>query len=118
MRTAWIAANVVAIGTFLLFAALQVNDPDPWLWIPIYAVPALLSGLALAGRLPRGAPFVVAALAVLATVPLLPAGLRADPGKVVSDMRMHAAGVEEAREAIGLLMIAAWCLALGVVRER
>jgi hypothetical protein len=116
MRTAWIVANVVAIGTFLLFAALQINDPDPWLWIPIYAVPALLSGLALAGRLPRWAPFVVAPLAVLATLPLLPTGIHADPGKVVSDMGMHAAGVEEAREAIGLLLIAAWCVVLGVVR--
>jgi hypothetical protein len=25
---------------FLLFAALQYNDPDPWLWIPVYLISA------------------------------------------------------------------------------
>lgn len=28
--------NRLLSACFLLFAALQVNDPDPWLWIPIY----------------------------------------------------------------------------------
>lgn len=27
---------------FVLFAALQYNDPDPYLWIPIYLYPAYL----------------------------------------------------------------------------
>jgi hypothetical protein len=35
-------ANLVFTGLFLLFAALQYNDPDPWRWIPIYALAALL----------------------------------------------------------------------------
>jgi hypothetical protein len=112
MRRAWIAANVVAIGTFVLFAALQLNDPDPWLWIPVYLAPAAISGVALAGRLPRWAPVVAAAAAVLAALPLLATGIHAEPAKVVSDMKMHAAGVEEAREAIGLLMIAGWMAVL------
>lgn len=29
-------ANRFLSACFLLFAALQLNDPDPWLWIPIY----------------------------------------------------------------------------------
>ncbi|TCT12591.1 transmembrane family 220 protein [Tepidamorphus gemmatus] len=33
----------------LLFAALQYNDPDPEIWIPIYAIPGILAGIA-AGR--------------------------------------------------------------------
>lgn len=28
--------NRLLTACFLLFAALQINDPDPWLWIPIY----------------------------------------------------------------------------------
>jgi hypothetical protein len=34
--------NLVFTGLFLLFAALQYNDPDPWRWIPIYGLAALL----------------------------------------------------------------------------
>ena len=30
---------------FFLFAALQYNDPDPWLWIVIYGVVSILSFL-------------------------------------------------------------------------
>jgi hypothetical protein len=28
--------NIIFIFLFVLFAALQYNDPDPYLWIPIY----------------------------------------------------------------------------------
>lgn len=28
---------------FLAFAAVQYNDPDPWLWIPVYLLYALIS---------------------------------------------------------------------------
>lgn len=27
---------------FVLFAAVQYNDPDPWLWMPVYLVYALI----------------------------------------------------------------------------
>jgi hypothetical protein len=35
---------------FVLFAALQYNDPDPYLWIPIYFYPAVLCWLAFRNR--------------------------------------------------------------------
>ncbi|AYV55455.1 hypothetical protein EFP84_07970 [Leptospira kmetyi] len=28
--------SIVTILLWLLFAGLQYNDPDPWLWVPIY----------------------------------------------------------------------------------
>lgn len=31
---------------FLLFAGLQYNDPDPWLWVPIYVYAALICYMA------------------------------------------------------------------------
>ena len=34
--------NYSLTGLFILFAALQYNDPDPWLWIPIYGYSALV----------------------------------------------------------------------------
>lgn len=40
-RPAGRPVNLVFSGLFLLFAALQYNDPDPWLWIPIYLLAAI-----------------------------------------------------------------------------
>jgi hypothetical protein len=35
---------------FILFAALQYNDPDPWVWIPIYLYAAVLCWLVFKGK--------------------------------------------------------------------
>jgi membrane-bound metal-dependent hydrolase YbcI (DUF457 family) len=34
--------NIIFTILFVLFAALQYNDPDPYLWMPIYLYGALL----------------------------------------------------------------------------
>jgi hypothetical protein len=39
--------NIVFAVLFVLFAALQYNDPDPFLWMPIYLYPAALCALAV-----------------------------------------------------------------------
>ncbi len=39
--------NILFVVIFILFAALQYNDPDPYVWIPIYLYAALLCFLAL-----------------------------------------------------------------------
>ncbi|RHX88337.1 transmembrane 220 family protein [Leptospira stimsonii] len=39
------AFSITIILLWILFAALQWNDPDPWLWMPIYlSVVSLYSG--------------------------------------------------------------------------
>jgi hypothetical protein len=38
---------------FMVFSGLQINDPDPLIWIIIYSVPALLSFLFLMGKSKR-----------------------------------------------------------------
>jgi hypothetical protein len=35
---------------FVVFAALQLNDPDPWIWIPLYLLAAGLCGFRFAGK--------------------------------------------------------------------
>jgi general stress protein CsbA len=42
--------NIIFCLLFILFAALQYNDPDPYLWIPIYLYAAVLCWLAARGR--------------------------------------------------------------------
>ncbi len=34
--------NYIFTLVFILFAAVQYNDPDPYLWIPIYLYPAAI----------------------------------------------------------------------------
>ncbi len=38
--------NIIFCIIFVIFAALQYNDPDPYLWIPIYLYAAILCGMA------------------------------------------------------------------------
>jgi hypothetical protein len=38
--------NYIFTLVFILFAAVQYNDPDPYLWIPIYLYPAVLCFMA------------------------------------------------------------------------
>ena len=34
--------NIIFAVVFALFAILQYNDPDPYLWIPIYGYAAII----------------------------------------------------------------------------
>ena len=38
--------NVIMSVLFVVFAALQYNDPDPYLWMPIYLFAAVICWLA------------------------------------------------------------------------
>ncbi len=42
--------NIFFIVIFIIFAALQYNDPDPYVWMPIYLYAALLCYFAIKGR--------------------------------------------------------------------
>lgn len=42
--------NIIFALLFSIAAGLQYNDPDPYIWIPLYAVPAILCILAAAYR--------------------------------------------------------------------
>lgn len=43
-----IVLNSLICLLMLMFALFQYNDPDPWLWATIYAVPAFWAGLSAA----------------------------------------------------------------------
>jgi hypothetical protein len=47
--------NLIFCILFILFAALQYNDPDPYVWMPIYLYTAILCWLAFKGKFFRGA---------------------------------------------------------------
>lgn len=47
--------NVFFCLVFILFAGLQYNDPDPYIWMPIYLYSAVLCALAAQKRFYPGA---------------------------------------------------------------
>ncbi len=99
---------------FAFAAALQFNDPDPIRWIAIYIAACVLSIRAATRR--RVSP--AASLAVFAIASVW-AALIAFGGPAASEYRhmfdaweMTSPSVEEAREASGLLIVAAWMIVL------
>lgn len=95
----------------LLFAGVQYNDPDSYLWIPVYLVPALWAALAalrprLLGRPPAVAGLFLCLVAALAgTVMLWPT----DTQWWRQDVWWQS---ETAREGMGMMIVAATLLAL------
>jgi hypothetical protein len=98
---------------FLLAVAAQYNDPDPVQWMAIYGAAALTCLLALRGRLPRWLPVLVGLAALVWAATLAPQVVgRTAPGELFREAGMATLAVEEARELLGLLIVAVWMLVL------
>jgi hypothetical protein len=110
--------NLILSILFVLFAALQYNDPDPYIWIPIYGYAAVLCFLAFRGR-PNKTALLTGILICMAYAVYL----FLDKDGVLSWVREHQAEslvqtmkatkpwIEESREFGGLLIV---ILALGI----
>lgn len=100
-------AAVAPCALFLLSVAVQYNDPDPWLWMPLYGLAAWLAGLCAAGRLPLWPNAAALALYVVLLGLWAPSLLGARR-EAFTSFEMRAAADEEPREAVGLALCAAW----------
>ena len=107
-------------AAFALAAALQYNDADALRWVSIYGVASALCGVAAwRGRAPLPAALSLAAVSAvwaLVLVRRLP-GLHVY-GHMFDSWRMRAAGVEEARESLGLLLVAACAISIAAASAR
>lgn len=92
-------------GLFALFAAVQINDPDPLRWIVIYGLTAVYSGFAGLGKLSRGPAVLWAVLMGFSGVVTL-ASTNADDPMGAAWMGVFAS--ESVREGGGLLLAAVW----------
>lgn len=94
---------------FVLFAGLQYNDPDPQVWIPIYAFAAMACLMAYTGI---GRPWFFILMAVI----YVGAAIRQWPpsfeGFWLNEVGMKTMNVELARESGGLTLCA---LAMGLM---
>jgi hypothetical protein len=91
---------------FVIFAAVQINDPDSYIWIPIYLFPAFMSFKAFKGQYPKW-PLLIPALAYLAfsliTFPSLLSTWVMDELNNTS-LSMKSPSMEEARESLGCMI--------------
>jgi len=101
---------------FTLAAFVQWNDPDPLLWISLYALAALLSLAAAAGRVWLWPSVAALALYLMGVSSLLHALADARVSAFTS-WKMRDVSDEKAREALGLAICAAWMVVL-IVRAR
>ncbi len=112
--------NIAGLLVFGYFAYLQVNDADPevyhrasgwdaYLWLLFYGLVALVFLLALAGSVPRGLLFAVAAFCVIQLVVTTPGmidNLTHGDGFTITGAQMapERPRVELSREFLGALI--------------
>jgi hypothetical protein len=104
--------NLFFCIVFILFAAVQYNDPDPWLWMPIYLYAAVLCWLAFRGKFFRGA-YVVGILGYLVYAILLffqQDGVwdwmtKHHAVNIADKMKAETPWIEDTREFFGLIIL-------------
>jgi mannose/fructose/N-acetylgalactosamine-specific phosphotransferase system component IIC len=100
---------------FVLFAAFQLNDPDPGLWVTIYGIAAVASYMAWHKRLSW---WVFAVLAVGYFVGALAQWPPEYHGIFFGEMQMRDMNIEMARESLGLAISGAvMALFTGLLRR-
>lgn len=104
---------------FLCGAIVQYNDPDPFRWGLVYLAAALLSFLSLRHPLPVWLPAATGAAAFAWAIGIA-LGVDASVYRSMFDQfGMASLEIEEAREALGLVIIAAWMLTVAFIsRDR
>ncbi len=97
---------------FILSAALQYNDPDPYVWMPLYLTGAYLCIQAIRGRYPR--VLYVVAMCVYAvyalylmfdTTGVLNWFNKHDAENIAQSMKATKPYIEETREFFGLVLL-------------
>lgn len=94
---------------FFVFAAVQVNDPDPLIWILIYMAMFTMAVMAMYGKYSRIAIVVLGVLYTLYSFYYLPGVLewlqQEDKFKLFDNVaKMEHLYIEETREFLGLMI--------------
>ncbi len=99
--------NLSLMVLFLIFAAVQINDVDPWQWVTWYVFLAVLTGLAAFKRLVALPVWVGLAICVVALVRLFPTfqqWVSDGMPSIIESMKAETPYVEFVREFLGLLI--------------
>lgn len=104
--------NLVFTILFIIFAALQYNDPDPYVWIPIYLVSAYVCFQTYKGKFDKFSHWIIIAFCLIYAVRLFidPNGVMAwfnehNAENLVQSMKATKPWIEQTREFGGLSII-------------
>jgi len=115
----WTLANGTMLLMFLFSAAVQLNDPDPLVWMGMYGAAAVVCGLEIRRRAPLWAPVTVAVIALVWAGSLYYRANEVPVSSLFAQWEMRDLRIEEAREMYGLAIVAVWMIVIvGVKRVR
>lgn len=104
--------NIIFCLLFIVFAALQYNDPDPYVWMPIYLYAAVLCWLAAKGRyftkaylLGIAAYLIYAAYLAFVKNGLLDWISQHHAENIAETMKAEQPWIEQSREFFGLIIL-------------
>ena len=99
MKYLYLALTII----FALFAALQYNDPDPEIWIPLYGYAAVVSFLMFIGKMTNPAWAIIGLLLfVITAIKDWPSTFKG----MENTMTIMRPEIERARETSGMLICA------------
>ncbi|MBE9584448.1 transmembrane 220 family protein [Mucilaginibacter sp. JRF] len=103
--------NIVFIVLFVISAGLQYNDPDPYLWVPLYLYAALLCFWAVKGKYYPVTYYIglvgylaYAIYKIFDSNGVIDWVTQHDEESLVQTMKATKPWIEEAREFFGLLI--------------
>ncbi len=106
------AVNLIFCVLFIISAGLQYNDPDPYIWIPIYLYSAVLCFYAFRNKYYPKAYLVGIAFYIIFAIPRLldKDGVLSwmnehDSENLAQSMKASKPYIENAREFFGLLIL-------------
>ncbi len=104
--------NILFTFIFIVFAALQYNDPDPYLWMPIYLYGAAICWLAFRNQYYPAACFagitvyaIYALYKVFDTNGLIDWMTQHQAQNIAATMKAEKPWIEETREFFGLVIL-------------
>ncbi|GAA4921023.1 transmembrane 220 family protein [Mucilaginibacter defluvii] len=103
--------NIIFIILFVVSAGLQYNDPDPYLWVPLYLYPALICFFAIRGNYYPAMYYIgLTGYLAYAIYKLFDSNgvidwvTQHDEESLVQTMKATKPWIEEAREFFGLII--------------
>ena len=103
--------KIVLALLFILFAAVQYNDPDPWLWIAIYGLTAGLFIANISGWYNKRVLWVLFVVGVAYSLTYIGGVIdyigMGEPGAIIETMKAEKPYIEETREFFGMWIVIA-----------
>ncbi len=102
--------NAILSVIFILFAAVQYNDPDPLMWMAIYGMVAVVCAFAIIQSYNKFVMIVGVAFCLIGTLYYFPGLMELFREHEISDltrkMKADQPFIEKSRESLGLFLAA------------